>query len=50
MGSQWVGTRGCVLNMHGGEGRNGIWGGHEWVMWVSEPRDQKKMTKLVQLK
>ena len=23
--------------------------GHEWVMWVSEPRDQK-MTKLVQLK
>ena len=32
-----------------GGGRNGIWGGHEWVRWVSEPRDQK-MTKLVQLK
>ena len=48
MGSRWVGTCRHVLNMHGG-GRNGIWGGHEWVMWVSEPRDQK-MTKLVQLK
>ena len=44
----WVGMHRCILNVHGG-GRNSIWGGHEWVTWVSEPRDQK-MTKLVQLK
>ena len=31
----------------GERGQNGMQGGHEWVMWVSEPRDQK-MTKLVQ--
>ena len=41
---------GCILNVHGGGGGlKWYMGGHEWVTWVSEPRDQK-MTKLVQLK